>query len=144
MFLNMMQDWIGWLLMLFSFSIVLMWKSVRSDTKLVHAIWFCIVVHHVVAFLNAYVGTVIGAGQDAAKFHTTGVKLCNKTNVLLSVYSIFDFDLSDQHISNLFPFLDTTYQLTHQIGTLDTYSHSLGFLYSTLGASHFLVRSCRF
>ena len=49
-----MQDWAGWLLMLFSFSIVLMWKHVRSDTKVVCAIWFCVVFHHAVAYLNVY------------------------------------------------------------------------------------------
>jgi len=70
-----MQDWAGWLLMLLSFGIVLMWKRVRSDTKVVHAIWFCIFFHHAVAFLNAYVGTVIGAGYDAFTFHKTGVEL---------------------------------------------------------------------
>jgi len=75
MFLNMMQDWAGWLLILFSFSIVLMWKSVRSDTKVVHAIWFCIVLHHAVALVNTYVGTVVGADLDASKFHSTGVAL---------------------------------------------------------------------
>jgi hypothetical protein len=49
-----------------------MWKHVRSDTKLVHAIWFCIVLHHAVAFLNVYVGSVIGAEQDARSFHFLG------------------------------------------------------------------------
>jgi hypothetical protein len=73
MFLNMMQDWAGWMLMLFSFSIVLMWKRVRSDTKLVHAIWFCMYLHHVVAFLNVYVGGVIGTEGDARTFHFYGV-----------------------------------------------------------------------
>jgi len=75
MFLNMMQDWAGWLLMLFSFSIVLLWKSVRSDTKVVHAIWFCMVFHHAVAFLDTYVCNVIGADMDADSTHLIGVKL---------------------------------------------------------------------
>ncbi len=50
----MVQDWAGWLLMFFSFSIVLMWKHVRSDRKVVCAIWFCMVFHHAVAYLNVY------------------------------------------------------------------------------------------
>jgi hypothetical protein len=74
MFLNMMQDWAGWLLLLFSFSIVLMWKRVRSDTKLVHAIWFCIFLHHVVVLLNVYVCTIIGAEGDARSFHFFGAE----------------------------------------------------------------------
>jgi len=57
-----MQDWAGWLLLLFSFSIVLMWKSIRDDTKVVHAIWFCLVVHHAVVFLNVYI-------PDASTFY---------------------------------------------------------------------------
>jgi len=66
MFLKMMQDWAGWLLILFSFSIVLMWKHVRSDTKVLHAIWFCILLHHVVAYLNVTI-------SDASGFHGEGV-----------------------------------------------------------------------
>jgi hypothetical protein len=68
MFLNMMQDWAGWLLVLFNFSIVLMWKRVRSDTKLVYAIWFCLVLHHAVVFLNVYI-------PDAYTFHLRGAEL---------------------------------------------------------------------
>ena len=74
MFLKIMQDWAGWLLILFNFSIVLMWKRVRSDRKVVHAIWFCILTHHAVAFLNAYVGDVIGTEGDARTFHFFGVE----------------------------------------------------------------------
>ena len=70
-----MEDWAGWLLALFNFSIVLMWKHVRSDRKVVQAIWFCIILHHAVAFLNAYVGTVVGAEADAASFHFRGAAL---------------------------------------------------------------------
>jgi len=72
---SIMEDWAGWLLVLFSFSIVLMWKHVRSDTKVVHAIWFCIVLHHAVAFLNAYVGNVLGAKGDNGTAHTISVEL---------------------------------------------------------------------
>jgi len=81
MFLNMMQDWAGWLLMLFSFSIVLMWKHVRSDTKLVHAIWFCIFMHHAVVFLNTYVGGVIGTEGDARSFHFAGVDAASEPEI---------------------------------------------------------------
>ena len=68
--LNMMQGWAGWLLLLFSFSIVLMWKHVRSDTKVVYAIWFCLVVHHVAVFLNVDI-------YDAGTFHDHGVNLAS-------------------------------------------------------------------
>jgi len=70
MFLNMMQDWAGWLLILFSFSIVLIWKHLRSDTKVVHAIWFCTVMHHVVVFLNVYI-------PDASTFQNAGLRLAS-------------------------------------------------------------------
>jgi hypothetical protein len=46
---------------------------VRSDTKVVYAIWFCIFFHHAVAFLNAYVGGVIGTEGDARTFHLFGM-----------------------------------------------------------------------
>jgi len=73
-----MQDWAGWLLVLFSFSIVLMWKQVRSDTKIVYAIWFCIFMHHAVVLLNAYVGSVIGTEGDARTFHFFGVEAASE------------------------------------------------------------------
>ena len=63
-----MQDWTGWLLMLFNFSIVLMWRHVRSDTKVVHVIWFCIFLHHAVTFYQADI-------PDAAHFHGHGIRL---------------------------------------------------------------------
>jgi len=63
-----MHDWAGWLLLVFSFSIVLMWKSIRDDTKVVHAIWFCLVLHHAVVFLNVYI-------PDASTFHWNGTYL---------------------------------------------------------------------
>jgi hypothetical protein len=107
-FLKIMQDWAGWLLMIFSFGIVLMWKHVRSDRKLVLAIWFCILLHHVVAFLNAYVGVVVGADMDAATFHQVGKTLA----VLPEPVWLFG------------------------IGNgLVTYTNSLGLLYRTFGAS---------
>jgi len=63
-----MQDWAGWLLLLFSFSTVLMWKSIRDDKKVVLAIWFCLVLHHAVVFLNVYI-------PDASSFHGDGVNM---------------------------------------------------------------------
>jgi hypothetical protein len=66
--LNIMHDLAGWLLLLFSFSIVLMWKSIRDDTKVVYAIWFCLVLHHAVVFMDMYF-------PDASTFHGTGVHL---------------------------------------------------------------------
>ena len=63
-----MQDWAGWLLILFNFSIVLMWKNIRDDTKVVYAIWFCLVLHHAVVFWNVYI-------PDAFSFHGDGLYL---------------------------------------------------------------------
>jgi len=105
-----MLDWAGWLFMLFSFGIVLMWKHVRSDTKLVVAIWFCMVLHHAVAFLNAYVGTAIGADQDALSFHAAGVAAEAMPELELSFFG-----------DGLVPYI-----------------HFLGFFYRTFGASIFL------
>jgi hypothetical protein len=98
--LNMSQDWAGWVLMLFSFGIVLMWKSIRDDTKVVYAIWFCLCIHHVVALWNAYVGHVIGAEGDARTFQFYAAKssalltpewvaLGNPTLVYLNSLGIF-------------------------------------------------------
>jgi len=106
----MMQDWAGWLLMLFSFSIVLMWKHVRSDTKVVHAIWFCIFLHHAVAFLNAYVGGVIGTEGDARTFHFYGVEAAASSEPVSGFWN----------------------------NPRITYTYSLGFLYRAFGGSFLL------
>jgi len=70
-----MHDWAGWLLLLFSFSIVLMWKSIRDDTKVVHAIWFCLVLHHAVVFLNAFGATFVYGDEVASGAHSSLVYL---------------------------------------------------------------------
>jgi hypothetical protein len=88
-----------------------MWKSVRVDTKVVLAIWVCVAFHHAVAFLNAYVGIIIGAGQDAVRFHETGVRLAALP--------------------------EPTWVFVIGNGVI-TYTHSLGLLYSAFGASLFL------
>jgi hypothetical protein len=71
-----MHDWAGWLLLLFSFSIVLMWKSIRDDTKIVHAIWLCLVLHHAVVFFNVSGGFFSYLYfPDAATAHWNGAHL---------------------------------------------------------------------
>jgi len=106
--LNIMHDWFGWLLLLFSFGIVLMWKSIRDDTKVVLAIWFCLVLHHAVALLNVYVGAIIGADVDALNFHAAAVNLAALPE------PVWFFGVGNG---------------------LVTYTHSLGLLYRAFGAS---------
>ena len=104
-----MQDLAGWLLMLFSFSIVLMWKHVRSDTKVVRAIWLCIVLHHAMAFLNAYVGyDMIVDLPDADTYHANGVVLA------------------------ALPELEWKFSVDNKT---TAYIHLLGFFYQSFGAS---------
>ncbi len=66
---DIIHDWAGFMLMFFNLSIVLMWKSIRSDTKIVLALWFCIMMHSILVFYNSYAGTIIGGNMDAASFH---------------------------------------------------------------------------
>jgi len=113
-----MQDLAGWLLMLFSFSIVLMWKHVRSDTKVVHAIWLCIVLHHAMAFLNVYVSyDTVGYDTmaylpDAATYHANGVVLAASPELEWKIYDESEL-----------------------IHGLVTYKNFLGFFYQLFGAS---------
>ena len=103
-----MHDWAGWLLLLFSFSIVLMWKSIRDDTKVVLAIWFCLVLHHAVVFLSVYI-------PDADGFHVYAYKAAasSETEWFSETYSTFT-------------------------GAALNYAHSLGLIYRTFGVSYFL------
>jgi len=102
MCLNIMHDWVGWLLLLFNFGIVLMWKSIRDDTKVVHTIWFCLVLHHAVVFMDVYI-------PDASTYHWNGFHLAaslepewlpgtsngafNYINSLGFIYSVFGASL---------------------------------------------------
>jgi hypothetical protein len=106
----MMQDWAGWLLMLFSFSIVLMWKSVRSDTKVVRAIWFCMVLHHAVAYFNVYL-------PDASAFHGEGVAFAGLSEPEWEFYTG-----------------------TGTISGSAVYIQFLGSFYRVIGSSHFFGR----
>jgi len=113
----MMQDWAGWLLMLFSFSIVLMWKHVRSDTKVVLAIWLCVVFHHAVAYLSVYTPPDAPSFlnmyiPDASSFHGDGV-----------------------HVAGL-PELVWKFRLGGVIYGSTVYVHFLGFFYRAFGSSH--------
>ena len=112
-----MQDWAGWLLMLFSFSIVLMWKHVRSDTKVVRAIWLCVVFHHAVAYLSVYTPPDAPSFlnmyiPDASSFHGDGV-----------------------HVAGL-PELVWKSRLGGVIYGSTVYVHFLGFFYRAFGSSH--------
>jgi len=106
----------GWLLVFLNFGIVLMWKRVRSDTKLLRAIWFCIFLHQVIAFLNAYIGGIVGTEGDARSFHFLGVEAANGyyNGVLYSGLEWFDWN------------------------PRTIYTNSLAFLYRTFGASFLL------
>jgi len=117
MFLNMMQDWAGWLLMLFSFSIVLMWKHVRSDTKVVYAIWFCMVLHHAVAYLNVY-------NPDESSFW----------NVYIPDASGFHGD--GAHFAGLSE-PEWKFRIGGVISGSTIYVQSLGYCYRAFGSSHF-------
>ena len=116
MCLNIMHDCAGWLLLLCTFSIPLMWNSIRGDTKVVHAIWFCLVLHHTVSYLNVY--DPFGSSflnvyiPDASGFHGDAVGIAELPE------PVWRFT-SAGFIS----------------GSI-IYTHSLGFLYSTFGPSH--------
>jgi len=131
-----MQDWAGWLLLLFSFSIVLMWKSIRDDTKVVHAIWFCLVLNHAVVFFNVFGATFIHGAEvatgaysslvyspDASTAHWNAVHLAALPEPKL-------FSFSDQTSSTGF------FHVLLGNGAAN-YVSSLGFLYHTFGASLF-------
>jgi len=111
-----MHDWVGWLLLLFSFSIVLMWKSIRDDTKVVYAIWFCLVLRHAVVFLNVYI-------PDATTFHVNGA--------LLAALPVLPEPNNDYF--NLPKWFADIFSLNGGVN----YIHFLGFLYRALYPSLF-------
>ena len=112
-----MQDLAGWLLMLFSFSIVLMWKHVRSDTKVVCAIWFCMVLHHAVAYLNVY-------NPDGSSF----------LNVYIPDASGFHGD--GAHFAGLSE-PEWKFRIGGVVSGSTIYIQSLGYCYRAFGSSHF-------
>jgi hypothetical protein len=128
-----MQDWAGWLLVLFSFSIVLMWKHVRSDTKVVHAIWFCLVFHHAVAYLNVYVPDVSNSFNlyipDASAFHGDGANLASLPEA--------DWKVKRAPTHPSTPDLYNVYDKGNISGSR-IYVRFLGVFYRVFGSSHLL------
>ena len=118
MCLNIMHDCAGWLLLLCTFSIPLMWNSIRGDTKVVHAIWFCLVLHHTVSYLNVY--DPFGSSflnvyiPDASGFHGDAVGVAG------------------------LPELGWKFSSAGLISGSTIYVHFLGFFYRVFGSSHFL------
>jgi len=65
----MTNDWPGWLLVCATFVVVPLLLCFRRRPRQVLAIWATLVLHHVVAIVNAYFFTILGAGSDALDFH---------------------------------------------------------------------------
>ena len=103
------QDAAGWALLPLTYAVLLAFPAFREDGRLALAGVAVLTAHHLVAFYNAYLGTVIGADLDAASFHRDGVQLASGVNV--------DFLLGP--------------------GTW-IYVHFLAFFYRLFGPSHFL------
>jgi len=120
-----MQDWAGWLLVLFSFSVVLMWKHVRSDTKVVRAIWFCLVFHHAVAYLNVYApdaSTFLDVYiPDASMFHGDGVTFASLSEPewrLLNAGVICGSDIYIQFLGSFYRAFGSSHFLGKELSVL--------------------------
>ncbi len=103
------QDAAGWALLYLTYAVLLVFPAFRLDGRLALAGVVVLTAHHLVAIVNAYVGTVVGADQDAATFHLQAAELSQGYDVV---------NLSGTGTS--------------------FYVHSLAASYHLFGASHFL------
>ena len=69
-----LNDWPGWLLILLSFYIVIRFRKKWKDDNLTFALFFVLVMHHIVALTNTYLFIIHGADADAVRFHRLGVE----------------------------------------------------------------------
>lgn len=103
------QDAAGWALLPLTYAVLLAFPAFRQDGRLALAGVVVLTAHHLVAFWNAYVGTVVGADQDAATFHLQAAGLAQG------------------------------YDVVNLAGTgTSFYVHFLAGAYRLFGASHFL------
>ena len=102
-------DVAGWALLPLTYAVLLAFPAFRRDGRLAAAGVAVLTAHHLVAFFNAYLGTVVGADQDAATFHRQASELAQGYDVA---------DLAGTGTS--------------------VYVHFLAAFYHVLGASHFL------
>lgn len=63
------QDWAGWLLLISSFLMIVFVREARERPGVTLALFFVLVLHHLVALTNAYIATTIGAEGDATGLH---------------------------------------------------------------------------
>ena len=67
--MEIIGDLIGWVLLCFSFFVIILFRDIRNDFRMVFVIWFLLAIHHVIAIINAFIFTVKGAEGDASSFH---------------------------------------------------------------------------
>ena len=70
----LLNDWLGWLLILLSFYIVIRFGKKWKDDNLRFALCFVLAMHHVIALTNTYLFTFKGADADAHRFHRLAVE----------------------------------------------------------------------
>lgn len=75
------QDAAGWVLLPLTYALLMALPAFRMDGRIALAGVVVLTAHHLVAFYNAYLGTVIGADLDAASFHRDGAELASGINV---------------------------------------------------------------
>ncbi|MEK4191779.1 hypothetical protein NYE59_01705 [Paenibacillus sp. FSL L8-0323] len=62
-------DAFGWFLLASSYFLLLTCKEIRSNANLFFVSFIVLTLHHIISFMNAYIGTTLGADTDAMGFH---------------------------------------------------------------------------
>ncbi|MEK5178529.1 hypothetical protein [Paenibacillus sp. FSL R5-0928] len=63
------NDSFGWFLLAVSYFLLLTCKEIRNSTTLFWVSVIVLTLHHITSFINAYIGTTLGADTDAMGFH---------------------------------------------------------------------------
>jgi len=69
-----LQDWPGFLLIFLSFYVVIKFQKKWKDHHLTIALFFILVIHHIIALTNTYLFIIHGADADAVSFHRLGME----------------------------------------------------------------------
>jgi hypothetical protein len=110
----------GWFLFLLTFFLPLFYIEFRKDRSLIIAVWISLVVHQIIAILNAYVFlNIFYSCGDAFVFHKLAVKLTiNEGYLFTNLFTNVDGKFYTNFLGSVYQIFGTSYFLAHQITLL--------------------------
>lgn len=141
------NDAMGWILLASSYAILIMAKEIRNSRVVFPVSVVVLTIHNTISFLNAYVGTTIGADADAIGFNNAAETLADVgskfqlqvgsgfySQFLASVYKLFGVSHFTGEMTSGFAFAISLIVLMKLMGKMEIKKHQgkLLFLFGAL------------